>query len=69
MDIAHEGSAVLDTLSTTAVLQTDRGTFVVGQGMEVVGSDGVRVGVLREVRPGAGPALARALQVCCSRAG
>ena len=51
MDITGEGSVALDALAATAVLQTKQGIFEVGQGMEVVGSDGERVGVLRDVRP------------------
>lgn len=51
MDITDDGSGALDALPATTVLQTVRGIFEVGQGMEVVGSDGVRVGVLRDVRP------------------
>ncbi len=51
MDIADDGSTALDALPLTAVLQTERGTFEVSQDMEVVGSDGARVGVLRDVRP------------------
>lgn len=51
MDIADTGSEALDALAATAVLQTKRGTFQVERDMAVVGSDGERVGVLRDVRP------------------
>jgi sporulation protein YlmC with PRC-barrel domain len=51
MDIADGGREALDALSVTTVLQTKRGSFQVEQGMEVVGSDGERVGVLHDVRP------------------
>jgi sporulation protein YlmC with PRC-barrel domain len=51
MDIADGGRGALDAVSVTTVLQTKRGSFQVEQGMEVVGSDGERVGVLHDVRP------------------
>lgn len=51
MEIADAGSGALDALPATTAVQTKRGSFQVGQGMAVVGSDGQRVGELREVRP------------------
>ncbi len=51
MDMADTGGGTLDALPLTTVLQTERGTFQVEQGMAVLGSDGERVGVLRDVRP------------------
>ena len=57
MDIADAGSGARDALAVTTVLQTKWGSFQVEQGMEVVGSDGERVGVLRDVRPAAADVL------------
>jgi len=57
MDIADAGSGALEALPATTVLQTQQGSFQVGQGMEVVGSDGERVGVRRDVRPAAADVL------------
>ncbi len=51
MNIADTGRDVLGAIPATVILQTARGTVEVSQDMEVVGSDGARVGVLRDVRP------------------
>ena len=59
MEITGDEGAALDAAALTSVLQTDKGTFQVSDGMEAVGSDGGHVGHLHEVRPAEGDLLVR----------